>query len=208
MKKTNAFIRLAALVATISLMVPAQAAYSLPSSFEKERKRATLTSIGKPTALAVEVCRWSTKRGMPIVKCKLQKLVVTVNGFKFKELRDSIGFDEHTYEIDVTLENYSSQRSGLAVGSLLRCSNSRADSSFYAEGLDPQYVMSKTRETGVIVASFPSDVTAINCQNPTLWLSISSGGVSLDSKKKLKTLKKKKLSAAAYIPLSEEQLSR
>ena len=208
MKIFSNSMKLSTVALVFSLVTSSQASHALPTSFERELKSAAKTEIGKKTSLAVEKCKWSTKSGRPSVKCSIQKFDVTVNSFSFKEMRDSIGFEEHTYEIDVTLENYSSEDSGLAVGSLLRCSNSRGSSSFYAEGLDPQFVLGRSQERGVVVASFPSDVTASNCANPTLWLSLSSSGVTLRDKKKVSSLKKRKLVAAAYIPLTNEQISK
>ena len=206
MKMMPLAARVIASAIAINLLAPASIAQALPSSFERELKGASKLQIGQKVSLAAETCRLVTRPSQRL-KCSLKKFDVTVNSFQFKEMRNSIGFDEHTYAIDVTLENYSKNEIGLDVGALLRCSNSNLSSSFYAEGLNPQYVLGRSKLTGVIIASFPSDVTASSCENPTLWLSLSSSGVNPKDKKAIKKAKKRKMSAVAYIPLDDSQLN-
>lgn len=206
MKISSLTSRITASAVAITLLSSASIAQALPTSFERELKGASKVQIGQKVPLAVETCKL-VRGPSPRLRCSLSKFDVTVNSFQFKEMRNSIGFDEHTYAVDVTLENYSRQDIGLDVGALLRCSNSNLSSSFYAEGLNPQNVLGRSQLAGVIIASFPSDVTAVGCKNPTLWLSLSSSGLNHKDKKAVKKAKKRKMSAVAYIPLTDSQLN-
>lgn len=206
MKISTLTSRITASAIAITLLSSASIAQALPTSFERELKGASKVQVGQKVSLAAETCK--LVRGPSLrLRCSLSKFDVTVNSFQFKEMRNSIGFDEHTYAVDVTLENYSKEDIGLDVGALLRCSNSNLSSSFYAEGLNPQNVLGRSQLAGVIIASFPSDVTAVGCKNPTLWLSLSSSGVNPKDKKAIKKAKKRKMSAVAYIPLTDSQLN-
>lgn len=190
-----------------SFFVPAQAAQALPTSFEKEVRAASKIELGQTVSLAVETCNL-VRGAVTRLRCSLSKFDVTVHSFQLKEKAGPDSFLDDTFALDVTLENYSKKGVGLDVLALLRCSNSNLNSSFYADGINPTDVSGRSKLTGVIIASFPSDVTAASCENPMVWLSLSSSGVNPKDKKALKKAKKRKMTAVAYISLTDFQLSR
>jgi hypothetical protein len=204
MKSKISLLKITALSLSILLLGPVPATHSLPSTFERELKNAKKTEIGKKTVLAVEQCK-STSKGGYSTKCTLRKFEVVVNSFTFREMRNSYDYDNHIYDIDVTLKNYSNLETGLDVGALLRCSNSQSGSSFYSDGIDPQFVLGRSQLSGVITASFP--MPTASCQNPTLWLELWTSGIDAQDKKQIKNAKKRKLVRAAYIPLNNSQLN-
>lgn len=192
-----------AAVAAIGLVVTATpATQALPSKFQKDLSLAKKITFGTTVKIAAPNCgsSWPVKYS----KCKFQYIAVTVNSFTFN---DYSGWpnDAATYNLDLKIENFSSQDNGLAVGSLIRCSNAKDSNDFYADGIDPQFITAKTEESGVVKVDFPEDVTPTTCKTPTVWLELSSSNYLTD-KKMLAEIKKKKLVAAAYIPIPLDSL--
>jgi hypothetical protein len=199
-------IRLVAIVAALStlglVVTTAPAVQALPTKFQKDLTVAKKINFGTVAKLAVPNCGRSFS--INYAKCKFSHVAVTVNSFAFN---DYTGWpnDAPTYNLDLKIENFTSQDNGLSVGSLIRCTNAKDQNDFYADGMNPQYISSKTQESGVVVVDFPEDVTPTTCKNPTIWLELNMG-TSLSDKKMLSAVKKKKLLAAAYIPIPIESL--
>jgi hypothetical protein len=140
-------------------------------------------------------------------KCSFEKFVITVNSFKFNDVRTPIGVEESSYAIDIKMENFSSQETGLDVGEFLKCKSSRYGSPFYRDGIDPQYIPAKSQDSGVVISSFPDEIAIDKCELPVLWISLSSYSTNIKDKKLMKEIKKKKLVGAAYIPLTPQMLA-
>lgn len=192
-----------AAIAAIGLVTTtAPATQALPSKFQKDLSVAKKIAFGTTVKIAAPSCgtSWPVKYS----KCKIKYVAVTVNSFTFN---DHTGWpnDAATYNLDLKIENYSSEDLGLSVGSLIRCANAKDSNDFYASGIDPQGVQAQTELEGVVVVDFPEDVTPTTCKNPTIWLELSSANY-LGDKKMLAEIKKKKLAAAAYIPIPLEDL--
>jgi len=193
----------------VLLLLPIQvASASLPSAYEAKLKTATKVNFGQPIPLAVPNCKITKVKGKLTEVCKYEKFVVTVNSFKFFDVRTPIGVEESSYAIDVKLENYSSQDTGLDIGEFLKCKSSRSNSPFYSDGIDPQTVPAGSQDNGVVISSFPDEIAIEKCEMPVLWISLSSYSADLKNKKMMTEIKKKKLIGAAYIPLTPQMLAK
>lgn len=184
---------------------------ALPSPFELELKQATKIEFGKANSIALPDCKFVIVKKKYTTKCTYGKFVVTVNSFKYHSTRTA--FTEvvnNVYAISIKMENYSKTiNSGLDVGAVVRCKNEIKYSPFYRDepdSIDPQDVPAGTELSGVIYASLPDDFTPEQCQMPTLWLAPFSSGVDLKDKAQMAEVKKKKLIARAYIPLTPAML--
>ena len=175
----------------------------LKSPYEIKLKSAKKVTFGQPVPLAVETCKVVKKKYV----CSYEKFIVTVNSFSFYDKRTPIDVEVSTFAIDLNMQNFSSQETGLEVGSILQCKSSRSGASFYSESIDPQYLPPKSEDSGIVIASFPDDIAVSNCETPVLWLSLTSGSTDLNNKKVKAKIKKKKLVGAAYIVLTPEMLS-
>jgi len=193
---------IAAAAAIGLIMTTAPATQALPSKFQKDLTIAKKITFGTTIKLASPSCgkSWPIKHS----KCKFPFVAVTVNSFTFNAYTGWPN-DAPTYKLDLKIENFTKQDNGLAVGSLIRCSNAKDSNDFYADGLDPQYIDSMTEESGVVIVDFPEDVTPTTCKNPTIWLELMASSYIKD-KKMVAAIKKKKLAAAAYIPIPVESL--
>ena len=210
------FTAILGLLSTLVVHAPVASA-SLPTAYEAKLKLATKVDIGQEVPLALANCKYVKVKSKFTERCTYEKFLVTVNSFKYFDSSPIYGdtFDypegeQFRYSIDVKMENYSSIETGLRVGDLLRCKSSRSNSSapYWIDGLDPQYVPPKSQESGVIISSFPDEVSADNCESPILLLSLTSSTVDLNNKAVLKELKKKKLVGMAYIPLTPQMLAK
>lgn len=190
----------------LSPIQPSNAA--LPSPFEIELKAATKVSIGQAVPIAIPDCKIVVKKKKYITTCTYEKFIVTVNSFKFEKRTTPIDVEVSVYAVDLKMENYSKQiDAGLEVGALLRCKNQRGGSDFYADGINPQNVPAGSELSGVVLASFPDDLSVAECQMPTLWISLFGAGVDMKDKALVAAVKKKKLASRAYIPLTPEMLA-
>jgi hypothetical protein len=186
--------------------------FALPSPFEQELKLATKIEFGKPYPIALPDCELVVVKGRYKSKCSYGKFLVTVNSFKYHGTRTAFtDVLNNVYAISIKMENYSKTiDSGLDVGAVLRCKNEIKYSPFYrdeADSIDPQDVPAGTELSGVIYASLPDDFSPDQCQMPTLWLEPFNSGVSLKDKAQLAEIKKRKLVARAYLPLTPELLN-
>ena len=75
-----------------------------------------------------------------------------------------------------------------------------------ADSINPQDFPSGSELSGVVYASLPDDFTPEQCQIPTLWIAPFNSGVDLRDKAQLLEVKKKKLIARTYLPLSPDML--
>lgn len=194
------------LLASISLAVPHAPSNALMTQFEKELSVAKKIDFNSPVNLAIPNCKIALKSKKYVETCSYEKFRITVRSFQFNDLS---GWPEGTptFNIDILMENFSKKIStGLEVGQMLRCSNSRESSSFYSGGIDPQQLLPLSQDSGIVKMSFPEDVTTESCKNPTIWLSLFSSGPSLTETKKIADIKKKKLAAFAYIPINPSLL--
>ena len=183
------------------------ASAKLKSPYEIKLKAAKKVKIGQRVPLAVYSCKFVKKKKKYVEKCTYEKFVITVKSVKFNDKRTPIDQEVSSFNIDIKMENYSSKETGLDVGALLQCKSSKSGSSFYSDGIDPQYQPAKSEVSGVIVASFPDDIAVNRCQMPVLWLSLTNYQPDLKSKKVKATLKKKKLIGVAYVELTSKILS-
>ena len=207
MKIISKFGQVSLILALGISLVSQSAAVALPTAFEKELAQATKIDFNKPVKLGIVQCKSVLKAKKYINTCTYENFVVTVKSFTYA---DSAGFPDGTPRFDLALkmENYSKSAStGISVGSLLRCSNSKSISSFYADAYDPQSVPAGSQDEGTIKVSFPDDVTLQTCKSPIIWLTLSSYGADIRDLAGIAALKKKKLSAFAYIPIPSSSLS-
>lgn len=204
MRKSVGLLALVALVGSTLLPLP-MASANLPSAYEAKLKLATKVKFGQPIPLAVPNCKIVKVKGKFSEKCTYEKFVITVDSFKFFDRRTSIEIENSTYAIDLKLENFSSRERGLDIGEFLKCKSSRSNSDFYRDGIDPQAIPAKSQDAGVVVASFPDDIQSDKCESPILWIQLSNS-VDWKDKKLSAEIKKRKLVAAAYIPLTAEML--
>ena len=184
------------------------ASANLPSAYDATLKLATKVNFGQAIPLAVPNCKIVKVKSKYSQKCTYEKFTVTVNSFKFNDVRTPIGVEENSYAIDVKMENFSSQETGIDVGEFLKCKSSRSGSPFYSDGIDPQNVPAKSQDGGIVVSSFPDEIDVTKCESPVLWISLtSSAGADVKNKKMMAEIKKKKLIGVAYIPLTPQLLS-
>lgn len=207
MRKSTVRIVLAAITA-LSLAPIQGASANLPSAYEAKLKLATKMNFGQPISLAVPNCKYKKVKSKMTEVCTYEKFVITVNSFKFNDIRTPIGVEESSYAIDVKLENYSSRDTGLDVGEFLKCKSSRSGSPFYSDGIDPQSVPSGSQDAGVVISSFPDEIAVEKCEMPVLWIALTNYSADLKNKKMMKEIRKKKLVGAAYIPLTAEMLAK
>lgn len=211
-------IRLASLLSLSSalLVIAPVASANLPTAYESKLKLATKVDFGQEIPLALANCKYVKVKSKLSERCTYEKFLVTVNSFKFYDRSPIYGdnFDypkgeQFRYSIDVKMENYSSNETGLLVGDLLRCKSSRSNSSapFWADGLNPQFVPPKSQDSGVIISSFPEEISADKCESPVILLSPTFWAVDLNNKKAMTEIKKKKLLGMAYIPLTSQMLA-
>lgn len=198
-------------IMVISTLHLASARAALPSPFELQLKQATKLQFSKANSIALPDCQFVVVKKKYTTKCTYGKFIVTVNSFKYHGTR--MAFSDkvnNVYAISLKMENYSKTiNSGLDVGAVLRCKNEKTYSPFYrdeADSIDPQDVPAGTELSGVVYASLPDDFTPEQCQMPTLWIAPFSSGVDLKDKAQLVEVKKKKLIARAYLPLTPEML--
>jgi hypothetical protein len=191
-----------------SMVTVPNSAAALPSPFEQELKAATQVTLGKPISMAVPKCKLVKVGSKFTTKCTYEKFVVTVNSFAFNDIRTPIGVEEASFNIDVKIENFSSRDTGIDVGKLLRCKKSRSGSPFYSDGIDPQSIPPRSEDAGIIVSSFPDEISLDKCEMPTLWISLTNSEVNPKDKKMMAEIKKRKLVANAYIPLTPAMLSK
>jgi len=206
MKRTMFLPAVLMLLGSITVY-PSVAYAGLDSAYEAELKLATKVNFGQPIPLAIQSCKYVKVKSRISEKCSFEKFVITVNSFKFNDVRTPIGVEESSYAIDIKMENYSSQETGLDVGELLKCKSSRYGSPFYADGIDPQYIPAKSQDSGVVISSFPDEIAIGKCELPVLWISLSSYSMNIKDKKLMSQIKKKKLVGAAYIPLTPQMLA-
>jgi hypothetical protein len=215
MTSITRLITILSLLSTLIVYTPVASA-SLPTAYEAKLKLATKVDFGQEVPLALANCKSVKVKSKLTWRCTYEKLMVTVNSFKFYDRSPIYGdtFDypkgeQFRYSIDVKMENYSSNETGLLVGDLLRCksSGSQSSSPFWADGLNPQFVPPKSQDSGVIISSFPEEVSADKCESPIILLSPTSWAVNLNDKKEMKEVKKKKLLGMAYIPLTPQMLA-
>ena len=203
-------ILLAALIGMfgLSLVHIPSAKANLPSAYEAKLKSATKVSFGRAIPLAVPKCKTVKVKSKYVEQCTYEKFVITVNSFKFNDVRTPIGVEESSYAIDIKMENYSSQETGLDVGEFLKCKSSRSGSPFYSDGIDPQSVPAKSQDAGIVISSFPDEIAIAKCESPVLWISLTnSAGADIKNKTMMAEIKKKKLIGIAYIPLTPQLLS-
>lgn len=204
MRKKVGLLVLVALVSS-TLLPLAMASANLPSAYEAKLKLATKVKFGQAIALAVPNCKLVKVKGKVTEKCTFGKFTITVNSFKFFDKRTPIGIEESSYAIDLKLENYSSRENGLDIGEFLKCKSSRSGSPFYGDGINPQGIPAKSQDAGVVISSFPDEISIDECESPVLWIQLSNSA-DLKDKKLAAEIKKKKLVGAAYIPLTAEML--
>lgn len=191
-----------------SLAHTPSASANLPSAYEAKLKLATKVSFGQAVPLAVPNCKIVKVKSKYSEKCTYEKFVITVNSFKFYDVRTPIGVEESSYAIDIKMENFASQDTGLDIGEFLKCKSSRSGSPFYSDGINPQSVPAKSQDGGIVISSFPDEIDVTKCESPVLWISLtSSAGADVKNKKMMAEIKKKKLIGIAYIPLTPDLLS-
>lgn len=191
-----------------SLVHTPSASADLPSAYEAKLKLATKVSFGQAISLAVPKCKFVKVKSKYSEKCTYEKFTITVNSFKFNDRRTSITVEESSYAIDIKMENFSSQETGLDVGEFLKCKSSRSGSPFYSDGINPQSVPAKSQDGGIVISSFPDEIDVTKCESPVLWISLTnSAGADIKNKKMMAEIKKKKLIGVAYIPLTPQLLS-
>ena len=191
-----------------SLAHTPSASANLPSAYEAKLKLATKVGFGQAVPLAVPNCKIVKVKSKYSEKCTYEKFVITVNSFKFYDVRTPIGVEESSYAIDIKMENFSSQDTGLDIGEFLKCKSSRSGSPFYSDGINPQSVPAKSQDGGIVISSFPDEIDVTKCESPVLWISLtSSAGADVKNKKMMAEIKKKKLIGIAYIPLTPDLLS-
>jgi len=205
MKKSMLPLAMLVLLGSLTINAPIASAV-LDSPHEAELKLATKVNFGQPIPLAVLNCKYVKVKSKISEKCNYEKFVITINSFKFDGIRTPIGVEESSYAIDIKMENFSSQETGLDVGEFLKCKSSRYGSPFYADGMNPQYIPAKSQDSGVVISSFPDEIAINKCELPVLWISLSSYSTNIKDKKMMKEVKKKKLVGAAYIPLTPQML--
>jgi len=98
-----------------SLFYVPSASANLPSAYEAKLKLATKVDFGRAIPLAVPKCKIVKVKSKYTEKCTFEKFVVTVNSFKFNDIRTPIGVEESSYAIDIKMENFSSIDTGLDV---------------------------------------------------------------------------------------------
>jgi len=179
----------------------------LPSAYEAKLKLATKVKFGQAIPLAVPNCKLVKVKGKVTEKCTFEKFTITINSFKFFDKRTPIGVEESSYAIDLKLENYSSRENGLDVGEFLKCKSSRSGAPFYSDGINPQGIPAKSQDAGVVISSFPDEISIEKCESPVLWIQLSNSA-DLKDKNLAAEIKKMKLVGAAYIPLTAEMLVR
>jgi hypothetical protein len=206
MKKSTLPLAMLVLLGSLSVHTPIASA-GLDSAYEAELKLATKANFGQPIPLAIESCKYVKVKSKRSFKCSYEKFVVTINSFKFNDFRTTIYVEEASYAIDIKMENYSSQETGLDVGALLKCKSSRSYSPFYRDGIDPQFIPAMSQDSGVVISSFPDEIAIGKCELPVLWISLLNNSVNIKDKKMMKEIKKKKLVGAAYIPLTPQMLT-
>jgi len=189
----------------------ASSSAALPSPFELQLKQATKLQFGKVNSIALPDCNFVVVKKKYTTKCTYGKFNVTVNSFKYQGTRTAFSdVINNVYAISIKMENYSRTiNSGLDVGAVLRCKNEKTYSPYYmdeADSINPQDVPSGSELSGVVYASLPDDFTPEQCQMPTLWIAPFNSGVDLKDKDQLAAVKKKKLIARAYLPLTPEML--
>ena len=191
-----------------SLFYVPSASANLPSAYEAKLKLATKVDFGRAIPLAVPKCKIVKVKSKYTELCTYEKFVITVNSFKFNDIRTPIGVEESSYAIHIKMENFSSIDTGLDVGEFLKCKSSRSGSPFYADGIDPQSVPAKSKDGGIVISSFPDEIDITKCESPVLWITLTnSAGADVKNKKMIAEIKKKKLIGIAYIPLTPQLLS-
>ena len=192
----------------VSLFCIPNASANLPSAYEAKLKLATKVDFGRAIPLAVPKCKIVKVKSKYTELCTYEKFVITVNSFKFNDIRTPIGVEESSYAIHIKMENFSSIDTGLDVGEFLKCKSSRSGSPFYADGIDPQSVPAKSKDGGIVISSFPDEIDITKCESPVLWITLTnSAGADVKNKKMIAEIKKKKLIGIAYIPLTPQLLS-
>lgn len=192
-----------------SLVYIPSASANLPSAYEAKLKLATKVSFGNAIPLAVPSCKIVKVKSKYSQKCTYEKFVFTINSFKFFDRRTSIAVEESTYAIDIKMENFSSQDTGLDIGEFLKCKSSKSGAPFYSDGINPQSVPAKSQDGGIVISSFPDEIDVSKCESPVLWISLTnSAGADVKNKAMMAEIKKKKLIGIAYIPLTPELLSQ
>jgi hypothetical protein len=194
-------------ILVVSLVYVPSASANLPSAYEAKFKLATKVSFGQAIPLAVPKCKIVKVKSKYSEKCTYEKVVITINSFKFNDVRTPIDVEETSYAIDLKIENYSSQDTGLDIGEFLKCKSSQSGSPFFDGGIDPQSVPAKSQDGGIVISSFPDAIDVTKCESPVLWVSLtSSAGADVKNKKMMAEIKKKKLIGIAYIPLTQDLL--
>ena len=207
MKKLLLISALSGILGAFLVHIP-NASANLPSAYEAKLKLATKVSFGQAIPLAVPKCKIVKVKSRYSEKCTYEKFTITVNSFKFYDRRTSIVVEESSYAIDIKMENFSSQDTGLDVGEFLKCKSSRSGSPFYSDGINPQSVPAKSQDGGIVISSFPDEIDVTKCESPVLWISLTnSAGADVKNKKMMAEIKKKKLIGIAYIPLTSQLLS-
>ena len=206
MKKSYSIFAMASILGTSFVFITGASA-TLPSAYDAKLKLATKVGFGQAIPLAVPSCKIVKVKSTYSEKCTYEKFIITINSFKFNDKRTPIGVEESSYAIDIKMENYSSQDTGLDIGEFLKCKSSRSGSPFYSDGIDPQRVPAKSQDSGIVISSFPDEIDVTKCESPVLWISLtSSAGADLKNKKMMAEIKKKKLIGVAYIPLNQDLL--
>lgn len=207
MKKSFLISTLFGILGASLVHIPSASA-NLPSAYEAKLKLATKVNFGQAIQLAVPKCKIVKVKSKYSETCTYEKFTITVNSFKFNDRRTSIAIEESSYAIDIKMENFSSQDTGLDVGEFLKCKSSRSGSPFYGDGINPQSVPAKSQDGGIVVSSFPDEIDVTKCESPVLWIMLTnSAGADVKNKKMMAEIKKKKLIGIAYIPLTPQLLS-
>jgi hypothetical protein len=195
---------IAAFAAIGLVMTAAPATQALPSKFQKELSLAKKTTIGTPVKIAVPSCPFT----FPVnySKCKFPYLQVTVTDFSFA---DEQGWPDGTlrYNLSMKIENFTKGDAGLMISPLLKCSNNAGSTNYYADGWGASGVPAKSEDSGTLLVTFPGDIPASECKNPTIWLE-SQGSLGVTNKKLNAAMKKKKVSGAAYISIPAELVTK
>jgi hypothetical protein len=188
---------IAAAAAIGLIMTTAPATQALPSKFQKQLASAKKTTIGTPVKIAVPSCPFTFP--VKYSKCKFPFLQVTVTDFSYL---DAGGWPDGTsrYNLTMKIENFSNGEAGLMIGPMLRCSNNAGDANYYADGWGASGIPGKSEDSGTLIMSFPGDISASACKNPTIWLE-PQGSMGVSNKKLNAEMKKKKVSPAAYISI-------
>jgi len=200
--KNTFLVRILTLVIPLFLLsTPVASALDKIGSLEADMKLAKKLTFGATTDLAIPTC---SRKGT-VLSCTFETISVTIKSFKFLDLG---GWPKDTprYAIALKMVNHSKSKSGVEVDTLLRCKNSKTESTYYDPGLDPQRIGAGAVVSGTVFMSFPVEVTPKTCQMPTIWIE-AARGVHLDAKEDIALAQKAKIAIAAYIPLTTASIT-